>query len=138
MADEIRIVQYLSAIVGDRPGEGRRLLEHISEKGINLEGFAALPIGEGLTRLNFITDRTELVMEAGADAGVQFTGPERAFLIEGDDRIGAFHQHHLALANADINVYTSAGMSDGRGHFYFLLWVKPEDFDKAARAFDFV
>lgn len=138
MADEIRIVQYLSAIVGDKPGEGRRLLEHLSEKGINLEGFAALPIGDGLTQLNFITDRTEKVREAGADAGVEFAGPERAFLIEGDDRIGAFHKHHLTLSNAHINVYTSSGMCDARGHFYFLLWVKPEDFDKAAHAFDFV
>jgi hypothetical protein len=138
MTDEIKIVEYVSATVGDKPGEGRRLLEHISEQGISLAGFAAIPVGGGLTQLNFVADRSGKLQAAATDAGVELSGPERAFLIEGEDRIGALHQHHLTLANAGINVYTSSGVCDGKGHFYFLLWVKPEDFDRALHAFDFV
>lgn len=137
MTDEISVVKYVSVKVGDKPGEGRRLLEHISEKGINLIGFSAMPLGDGQTQLNFITDRVEKLLEAAADAGVELEGPGQAFMVQGDDRIGALHQHHLTLANAGVNVCCSSGVG-GKDRFYFLLWVKPEDFDKAAYAFDFV
>jgi hypothetical protein len=138
MNDEISVVKYLSARVGNKPGEGRRLLEHISERGINLDGFAAFPVGDNTTELVFITERTEIMKEAAADAGVELQGPNRAFLIYGRDRIGLLHQHHLTLANAGVNVYSSSGVGSQDGRFYFLLWVRPEDFTAAANAFGFV
>ena len=137
MNDEIKIVQYLSVHVGDRPGEGRRILEHVSEQGISLLGFAAFPLGDGQTELSFITDRTEKLRKAAADAGMELHGPERAFLISGEDQVGSFHRHHLTLANAGVNVRSAGGTSDGKGHYHYLLFVEPVDFDKAATAFDF-
>jgi hypothetical protein len=34
-----------------------------------------------------------------------------------------------------VNVYSSSRVCDGRGRFGFILWVEPEDFDKAFDAF---
>lgn len=138
MADEIKIVEYYYSQVGDKPGEGRRLLSHISEKGVNLTAFTAFPANEGLTRLYFIAERTEKLKEAAADAGVELIGPENAFLIQGEDRIGALHKHHLTLSNAGVNVFASSCVGDGTGRFGFVLWVNPNEFNKAAWAFDFV
>lgn len=138
MADQVQIVEYFFARVGDRPGEGVRLLQHVSERGINLLAFTAFPTAEGLSQLNFVTDRVEKLKEAAADAGVELSGPERAFLVQGADRVGAMHDHHLTLANAGVNVWSSCGVGDGSGGFGFVLWVRPEDFDEAALAFDFI
>jgi hypothetical protein len=137
MADHISLVQYFYVRVGDRPGEGRRLLEHLSEKGINLLAFTASPIGNGQTELRFITERIEKLKEAAADAGVELQGPKRAFMIQGEDRIGALHDHHLTLANAGINVTSSAGIGSEFGYFAFVVFVDDKDYERASWAFGF-
>ena len=134
MTDTVETVEYLYATVGDRPGESRRLLEHLSEKGVNLLAFTAFPVDGGRTQLDFFPDDVERLQAAAADAGLDLTGPKKAFRIRGDDRVGALHQHHLTLANAGINVHASCGVCDGTGRFGYVLWVKPDDFEKAAVA----
>ena len=104
MADTIRAVDYFYAMVGDKPGEGRRLLEHLSEKGVNLLAFTAFPTGNGKTQLDFFAEDAGILKDAAADAGLDLVGPKKGFLIQGQDRVGALHQHHLTLANAGINV----------------------------------
>ena len=37
---------------------------------------------------------------------------------------------------APCNVHAANGVSDGSGRFGYILWVKPEDFDRAAKALD--
>jgi len=37
-------------------------------------------------------------------------------------------------ASTCINVVASNGVNDGSGRFGFILWVKPEDYEKAAVA----
>lgn len=138
MGDRIQVIPYLYARVGDRPGEARRLLEHFSEIGVSLMAYTLHPVEEGQTQMNFVTDRVEKLQEAARDAGVELGGPAQAFLIQGDDRIGVLHEHHLRLANAGVNVKVSSGICDEDGHFGFVLFVEPKDFDKAAMAFDFI
>ena len=135
MKDQIRIVDCYYVTVHDRPGEGHRLLEHISERGISLTAFTAIPTGEDETQICLVTNHVEKLEAAAEDAGVQFVGPKKALLVQGDDRIGALHAYHLTLANAGINVFSSSGVCDGKGGFGFILWVEPEDFDKAFDAF---
>jgi hypothetical protein len=134
MADTIRAVDYFYAMVGDKPGEGRRLLEHLSEKGVNLLAFTAFPTGNGKTQLDFFAEDAGLLKDAAADAGLDLVGPKKGFLIQGQDRVGALHQHHLTLANAGINVVASNGVCDGTGRYGFVLWVATGDFAKAAEA----
>jgi hypothetical protein len=134
MPDRVRIVEYFYARVGDKPGEGRRLLEHLSERGINLIAFTAFPADQGQTQLDFIPERPDELQKAAGDAGLELIGPKKALLIQGDDRIGVLHEHHLTLANAGVNVHASNGVCDGTGRFGFILWVDPGDFEKAAYA----
>jgi hypothetical protein len=134
MAETIKIVNYYYAQVDDLPGTGRRILEHISEHGVNLVAFTAFPLGGGHTQLDFIVDHADQLKQAAADAGVSLVGPQKAFLIQGDDRIGALSEHHLKLANAGISVISSNGVIDGKGRFGFVLWVEQALVEKAARA----
>ena len=134
MEDTVQTTRYFYATVGDEPGEGRRLLEHLSERGVNLVAFTAFPVGGGKSQLDFVPESASQLQKAAADANVDLVGPKRAFLIQGDDRIGALHQYHLTLANAGINVRASNGVCGGTGTFGFVLWVDPADYDAAAKA----
>ena len=78
-------------------------------------------------------DSTRLA-RAAKDAGLVLTGPQHAFLIQGDDRLGALTEIHQKLAAADINVAASSGVTDGSGGYGYIVHVKAGDFDKAARA----
>ena len=65
-------------------------------------------------------------------AGWKLTGPKRAFLISGDDRVGAIADIIGQLADAKINVIAvDAVGADGR--FGAILWVEPRTFKKAAQ-----
>ncbi len=134
MAEAVRKVEYFYATVEDKPGEASRLLRHFSKKGVNLVAFTAFPLGDGRSQLDFVPESTEKLQKAAADADLTLVGPKKAFLIQGEDRTGALVEHHLKLSNAAINVHASNGVSDGSGRFGYVLWVKPEDFEKAVRA----
>jgi hypothetical protein len=134
MADQVKIVNYFYATVGDKPGEARRLLEHLSEKGVNLLAFTAFPVEENRSQLDFFPENPGVLQEAARDAGIELVGPKRAFLIQGEDRVGALLDNHLKLANANINVHAANGTSAGSGRYGYILWVRPEQFSKAAEA----
>ncbi len=135
MEDQIRIVDCYYVTVPDRPGEGSRLLEYISESGLNLIAFTAQPTGGDETQICLVTDNPEALRRAAKSAGSLLAGPKKGFLIQGEDRIGALHAYYLTMANAGVNVYSSSGVCGGKGRFGFILWVDPEDFDKAFDAF---
>ncbi len=134
MAENVRKAEYLYATVEDRPGEVRRLLEFCSAHSVNLINFTAFPIGEGRTQLDFFPEDVEKLRLAAQEAGIALVGPKKAFLIQGDEKIGVLVEYHLRLANAGINVYAANGTVDGHGGFGYVLWVKPEDYEKAAQA----
>jgi hypothetical protein len=41
---------------------------------------------------------------------------------------------HKKLYQANVNVYTSSGVTDGKGSFGYVLYVRPEEMDKAVSA----
>ncbi len=86
--------------------------------------------GPGRSRSN----QTGVEQTSNVQTGLDLTGPRQAFLIQGDDRIGALHQHHLVLGNAGVNVLAANGVVDGMGRFGYILWVRSKDYEKAADA----
>ena len=134
MAETIRVVEYYYATVDQRVGEARRLLEHLSERGVNLLAFTAFPLGADQTQLDFFPDNPEQLKQAAADAGIPLFGPKKAFLVQGEDRVGALHEHHLRLANAGIDIHASNGVCGGSGKYGYVIWVKPQDFEAAVQA----
>ena len=61
-------------------------------------------------------------------------GPYSALLVQGDDKLGALAEIHESLYRASVNVYASSGVTDGRGTFGYVIYVRPEDFERAAGA----
>jgi len=134
MASTVREVDYYYALVEDKPGEGRKLLEFLSEKMVNLLALTAFPVGGGQSQIDLIPSDPEILRRAADDAGVPLTGPKKAFLIQGTDRIGALYDFHLKLSNAGINIYACNGVVDGTGRFGYVVWVNPSDYEAASKA----
>ncbi len=134
MAATVKEVEYYYALVADRPGEARKLLEFLSEKMVNLLALTAFPVGEGKSQIDLIPSDPEMLKEAAEDAGIALVGPKRAFLLQGTDRIGALYDFHLKLSNAGINIYACNGVVDGTGRFGYVIWVDPGDYEEASKA----
>jgi hypothetical protein len=128
VAVQVRSVEYFYLIVKDRPGEAYRLLSQLAGEGVDLVAFTAVPMGGLATQLVLFPSEAQTFLSAASIMKLGVTGPERAFLITGDDKLGAFAEIHGKLAAAQINVYSSSGVTDGRGGFGYVLHVRPEDF----------
>ncbi|MFV2071351.1 MAG: hypothetical protein ACC742_01680 [Thermoanaerobaculales bacterium] len=134
MAIAKRRIEYFYTMVKDRPGEAYRLLSELSESGVNLLAFNTIPMGPNHTQVVLFPEDITSLAEAAEESSLALTGPEHAFLIQGDDRLGALAEVHRALADAGVNVFTSGGVTDGRGGFGYLVYVRPEEYEQAAAA----
>ena len=81
----------------------------------------------------FPDDSPQLKHEAGK-IGMHLDGPHKAFLVQGDDELGALAEIHRKIYEADVNVYSASGVTDGQGSFGYIVYIKSNDFEKAADA----
>ena len=132
MLETVRRVDYYYVTVEDKRGEAYWLLQHFRERGVNLLAFTAFPLGGGRSQLDFVTDNAQKLINACREAAVTLVGPKRAFLVHGEDKIGAVVDLHARLANADINVHAANGVVDGQGRFGYIFWVRPDFYEEAA------
>ena len=134
MPSTVSEVEYYYALVADKPGEARKLLEFISERNVNLLALTVFPVGDGKSQMDFFPSDSTLLRDAAADAGVDLVGPKKAFILQGEDVTGAFYEFHLKLSNAGVNVHASNGVVDGTGRFGYVIWVDRGDYEKALEA----
>jgi hypothetical protein len=132
MSVSVSRVEYFHTTVRDRPGEAYRLLSELAGAEVNLLAFNAVPVGGAQTQLVLFPERPDMLVRTAERSGLVLTGPHRAFLIRGDDRLGALAELHMKLYDANLNVYASNGVTDGRGGFAYVLYVKTEDYERAA------
>ena len=117
MAYTIRRVEYDYANVRDELGAAYRVLEQLSSLGVELVAFTAVPSGPNLAQFAlFPEDPSKLIAEARA-ARLSLDGPYHALLVQGDDELGALARVHERLFRADVDIYASSGVTDGRGAF---------------------
>ncbi|MEJ2677591.1 MAG: hypothetical protein P8174_00790 [Gemmatimonadota bacterium] len=136
MSFRIRRVDYYYHMVEDQPGEAYKLLSDLAGMGVSLLAFTAVPMGPNRTQLSLFPEDGPLFAEAARKAGMQVDGPHRALLVQGDDKLGALAGIHEKLYRARVNVYASNAVTDGAGNYGFLLYVRPEDYQRAADALE--
>jgi hypothetical protein len=134
MAARIRAVCYFNCTVRDRPGGAYGTLAELAASGVNLLAFSAVPVGPEQTQLVLFPEDEDLMVRVAASLGTVLTGPQRALLVQGDDELGALVGVHRKLYDAGVNVYASSGVTDGKGGFGYVLYVRSEQFNDAARA----
>jgi len=89
-------------------------------------------LGEGEVQMDFFPEDARKLKMAAEEAGIPLTGPKKAFLIRGEDRMGVLIEYHLRLSDGGVNIYAANGTADGRGGFGYILWVDEHDYEKAA------
>ena len=132
MPDAVRVLDYFYAEVSDKPGEGARVLGTMQEAGVNLVAFHAFP-ARRRAQLDFVPSDPAAFRTAAKGAGLKIVGPKKAFVIDGDDRVGALVNSFARLGAAKINVTAVSAVTAGAGRFGAILWVKPRDVKRAAK-----
>jgi hypothetical protein len=134
MIASVQAVSYFYATVANRPDDACRLLSRLAEAGVNLLAFSAIPLGPEHTQLVLFPDDPQRLRVIADSVGFALTGPQRAFLVQGDDRLGAIADIYGKLSEVGVSVYASSGVTDGRGGFGYILYVRPESFARAEEA----
>jgi len=132
MADTVRRVDYYYVTVPDKPGEGERILSALKESEINLLAYLGFPSGGGQSQVDLVPEDPASFRRAAERAGLTLSDAKRAFLIQGDDRIGAVTNTAAKLAEANINITAAAATSAGSGRYGMILWVAPDEYERAA------
>ena len=133
MASRVRKVNYCYAKVSARAGQGAAVLDEIQKAGVNLLAFSGFPIGGGKAQLDLVAEDMAAVRRVARKNGWRLSKTKKAFLIQGDDRVGACHSQLRKLADQKINVTAVDAVVAGKGRYAAILWVKPQVYARAAR-----
>jgi hypothetical protein len=68
--------------------------------------------------------------------GLVLDGPHPALLVQGDDELGALAEVHGRLYQAGVDVYASSGVTDGRGTYGYVIYVREDQVQEAYRALE--
>ena len=55
-------------------------------------------------------------------------------LVQGDDELGALAKIHEQLQDANVRVYASSGVTGGGGHYGYVIYIRPDEYEIAAAA----
>jgi hypothetical protein len=133
MADRIKKVVYFTMNVADKPGEAARVLLALSQAGVNLLAFSGFPRGRR-AQLDFVPEKPDLFRRTATMAKLKLQPKKNGFLVQGSDRPGAIAEVLQKLADVNVNVTAVDAVSAGGGRYGAILWVKPPDLKKAAKA----
>ena len=136
MAYKIRRVDYFYVTVQDQPGEAYSVISHLAQLGVNLLAVTAVPIGPMTTQLQLFPEDSHKLMSAAEKAKLTLSAPQQALLVQGDDELGALAKVHARLADAKVNVYATSGVADGKGHYGYLIYLRPEEFEHARKVLE--
>jgi ACT domain-containing protein len=128
----IRKVVYFSMQVPNRPGIGVQMLNAIAEGRHNLLAFTGFPNG-AKAQVDFVPARPVEFARGAKKAGVKLGKKKVAFLVQGEDRVGALVRVLDKLAKARINMVAMDAVTAGSGRFGAIFWVRPKDVARASR-----
>lgn len=134
MAFKVHPTSYFYLTIHEQPGEAYQILTQLAKLGVNMRAFTGVPAGPQRTQLTVFPEDNGKFTAATARAGLTADGPHPALLVQGDDELGALAGVHERLADAQVNVYASYGVTDGRGSFGYVLYVRPDRYDEALKA----
>ena len=138
MAHRVRKVNYFSLTVPNRAGQAEQILREVRSEGINMHAFTGFPLKAGKTQIDLVTDESSKLRRVANNNDWRISKVKKAFLVTGNDEIGAVHKVLKKLADSRINVIAADAVSAGKGRYGMILWVNPKSYSRAARALNAV
>ena len=129
-----RKATYSVLMVPARAGAGAAVLGALADAGVDLLALTGFPAGGGRAQMDLVTDDQAGVRRVAAREGWRIGRTKRCFVVQGRDRVGAVHRELKKLARAGIKVTAADAVAAGGRRFGMLLWVKPQDYARAAKA----
>jgi hypothetical protein len=129
-----RKVSYVDIKAPNRAGQAAAVLKAVADAGISLQAFTGFPDRAGQAQIDLVTDDIAKLRRVAKAQGWRLSPVKRGFLIQGEDRVGAVQRQLAKLARSGVNVTAVDAVTAGRGRFGMILWVKPRDTARAARA----
>jgi hypothetical protein len=136
MAAKVQQVEYFYCTVEDQPGEAYKLLSLLTDLGVNLFAFTAVPSGLMHTQFTLFPEDSQKLKSEAKKAALNLNGPIPALLVQGDDELGAVIEVHKILYDASINLAASSAVSDGKGNFACVIYIRTEQFEAAKKALE--
>ncbi len=130
----VRKVSYVDLKVPNRASQAAQVLRALEEAGVNLLAFTGFPDKAGKSQIDLVTNDLAGVRRVARKQGWRISRTKRGFLVQGRDREGAVHSHVRRLARHRINMTALDAVTAGKGQYGMILWVKPKDYARAARA----
>jgi hypothetical protein len=130
----VRTLEYFYIRVEDKPERAYELLAKLASEEVSMLAFSAVPYGNNRVELTIFPDRSASLLRAAEKFGWTLSGPQHACLIQGDDRLGALAEIQKKLIDAGVSIYASSGITDGGGHFGYVIYFKEGDSEAAAHA----
>jgi hypothetical protein len=131
----VRIAEYFYVRVEAAPGKAYELLRRLADEDISLLAFSAVPFGPNHIELTIFPDKSDNLVRLARKMGWLLLGPQHACLVQGDDHLGALAEVQQKLYNAGVSIYASTGVTDGLGHYGYVIYMKEADHEIAAAAF---
>jgi ACT domain-containing protein len=128
----IRKVVYFSMQVPNRSGVGLEMLRAIAKGRQNLLAFTGFPNG-AKAQVDFVPAKPVDFARGAKKAGVKLGKKKVAFLIQGEDRVGALVRVLEKLAKARINMVAMDAVTAGNHRFGAIFWVRPKDVGRVSR-----
>jgi hypothetical protein len=132
MAKTLRKIGYFSVEARHTPGQGLRILAALRDAGVNLLAYSGFPSG-GKAQLNFVPAEPARFKAVTRKIKLKTSPKKIAFLLQGDDKVGALTGILSTLAKARINLTALTAVTAGAGRFGAIFWVKPKNVTKTAK-----
>ena len=136
MAFNIQRVDYFHCTVEDQPGEAHKLLSTLAGQGVGLLAFTTIPVGPMRTQVTLFPEHAPKLELAARKAGLELDGAHKAILVQGDDELGALVVIHQQLFQSRVNVFASTAVTDGKGSYGYVLYIRAEDYPRALAALE--
>ncbi len=133
MADRVRKISYVYVMVPNRAGQGAKILDHLKRGEVSLLAYSGFPAEGGKAQLDLAVERLAPVRAIARKNGWRLSEAKKAFLVQGNDKVGAVCRHVERLADEGISVTAADAVSAGQGRFGMILWVKARDYHRAAK-----
>ncbi len=134
MAQSVLKLECFTAVIPNKVGEGAKILTSLKNAGVNLVAFWGYPLG---------AKAKEAAIEMIPQTAVGFSAIARkaglrvergvAFVLLGDDKVGALAGVLGKLAAAGINVDAVKSIRAGKGKYAAGIFVDRADIRKAAK-----
>ena len=134
MADDVRSLDHYTLDIEDKLGTGARVLAALRDNDVDLLAFWGYSTAPGKATLELLPVDADGFLAAAKAAGFASLRTSRVFYVTGSDRPGTIAEKLKQLSDAGVSVVAAQGVSDSAGRFGAVIYVKPEDVQRAGTA----